>query len=345
MEDPLWTAAHAPALADLPQPGVRDRLERALAEPVNLVVHGPAGVGKTAAVRALADELHEAEDDFVELNVSDFFDRPKQEIRDDPRFGRFLEGQVPWTKSADRTTKYKREWSKREMINHVLKEYASYAPTSGTYKTVLLDNAETIREDFQQALRRVMERHYETTQFVLATRQPSKLIPAIRSRCFPVPMRAPTREEIRAVLAEIAEAEGVPHDEEGLGYIAAYADGDLRRAILGAQTVAESEGAIEGAEVLEPLREVGPREAVESMLADAEGGAFTDARSTLDDLLVDQGYSGEEVLAAIREAAGRRYSGNELAAVHELAGEIDLEMARGANDRLQLARLLAELGA
>jgi len=62
--------------------------------------------------------------------------------------------------------------AKRDMINRVLKESASYAPMSGEYKTVLLDNAEAIREDFQQALRRVMEQHHRTTQFVIATRQP-----------------------------------------------------------------------------------------------------------------------------------------------------------------------------
>ncbi|MFB6219162.1 MAG: AAA family ATPase [Halobacteriaceae archaeon] len=351
MEDPLWTATHAPALADLPQDGVRDRMDRALAEPVNLLVHGPAGAGKTAAVRALADELHDHEDDYIELNVSDFFDRTKTEIRNDPRFEGFLQGEIPWVRQLsseqrqNRSKRYKSDWSKSEMVTHVLKEYATHAPASGEYKTVLLDNAEAMREDFQQALRRVMERHYETTQFVIATRQPSKLIPALRSRCFPVPVRAPTREEIQGVLADIAAAEDVPHDDEGLGYVAAYADGDLRRAILAAQTAAVETGGIEGGGVLDPLREVGPREAVEGMLADAEDGAFADARSTLDDLLVDRGYSGEEVLAAIREAAARRYGDRRLAAVHELAGEVDLDLARGTNERLHLARLLAELAA
>jgi len=343
MEEPLWTDAHAPSLQALPQADAREQLRRAVAEPVNLVVHGPAGVGKTAAVRALADEVHDHEDDYVELNVSDFFDRTKKEIREDPRFSGFLEGKVAWTKTADRSTKYKRQWAKRDMINHVLKEFASYVPASGSYRTILLDNAESIREDFQQALRRVMERHHETTQFVIATRQPTKLIPPIRSRCFPVPMPAPTREQTVAVLADIAQAEGVPHDEEGLGYVAAYADGNLRRAVLATQAVAEEEGAIEGAEVLEPLKEVGPRAAVEAMLDDAEAGAFTDARSALDDLLVDAGYDGEEVLDELLAAAQRRYDGERLATVHRLAGEVDLDVARGTNDRLHVSHLLAEL--
>ena len=56
MDAPLWTDTHAPAVADLPQESVRERLRDALAQPQNLVVHGPVGAGKTAAVRAYARE-------------------------------------------------------------------------------------------------------------------------------------------------------------------------------------------------------------------------------------------------------------------------------------------------
>jgi len=349
MEPPLWTDRHAPALGDLPQPSVRDHLERALAEPMNLVVHGPKGVGKTAAVRALARELHDEPDaDLVEINVADFFDRTKSEIRDDPRFSRFLQGQTEFSKqyrrSGDQANRYKRDWSKTAMLGHVLKEMAGYEPASGAFKTVLLDNAEAAREDFQQALRRIMERYHETTQFVVATRQPAALIPAIRSRGFPVPVRAPTQGEIVDVLRGIAEAEGVEYDEEGLEFVAGAAGGDLRNAILSAQATAVGADEITMNAAYETLQSVDADERVAEMLAAAEAGEFTDARSTLDELLVEEGYSGEEVLADVLDVARSRYSGDRLAAVHALAGEVDLDMAEGTSDRLHLSHLLAELG-
>jgi replication factor C small subunit len=331
MDGPLWTETHAPALSDLPQPEVRDALGGAADEPMNLVVHGPVGAGKTAAVRALARETHEdVDNDLVELNVDDFFSRTKTEIKNDPRFASFLVGRS--------------RLSKRDMINRVLKESASYAPVSGEYKTVLLDNAESIREDFQQALRRVMEQHHRTTQFVIATRQPSKLLPPIRSRCFDVPVRAPTHGETVAALERIVEREGVDYDEEGLEYVAGYGDGDLRRAILGAQTTAEATDEVTMEAAYEALGEVGLTGRVEEMLTDARAGEFSDARSTLDDLLVDEGYDGEEVLADLLAVARSRFSGRELAAIHRLAGEIDLDLAEGTSDRIHLSRLLAELG-
>jgi replication factor C small subunit len=331
MDAPLWTDTYAPDLADLPQDDVREYLQKAVDEPLNLVVHGPKGSGKTAAVRALTREVHDDPDnDLVEINVADFFDRTKTEIKNDPRFASFLDGRSGM--------------AKRDMINHVLKESASYAPVSGTYKTVALDNAEGIRVDFQQALRRVMERHHEATQFVITTRQPTKLIPPIRSRCFPVPMRAPTDDEIAAVLEDIVESEGVDYDDDGLEYVAGYADSDLRRAILAAQTTSEAEGEVTMNAAYETLGEVGADDQVKEMLDDAEAGEFTDARSTLDDLLVDEGFSGEEVLDDILRIARSRYGGDRLAELHRLAGEIDMDLAEGTNDRLHISHLLAEIG-
>jgi replication factor C small subunit len=80
------------------------------------------------------------------------------------------------------------------------------------------------------------------------------------------------------------------------------------------------------------------------MLADAEAGEFTDARKTLDELLVDEGYSGTEVLEDVLSVARSRYAGEELARLHVLAGEVDLDLHEGTNDRLHLSHLLAELG-
>ncbi|QGA81503.1 AAA family ATPase [Halomicrobium sp. LC1Hm] len=333
MDAPLWTEKHAPSLADIPQPQAREHLQGAIEEPMNLLVHGPIGSGKTAAVRALAEETHENPDaDLVEINVADVFDLTKKEVANDPRFSSFID------------SKRRRDSSKADLINHVLKESASYTPMSGSYKTILLDNAEGMREDFQQALRRVMEQYYEATQFVIATRQPSALIPPIRSRCFPIVMRAPTHEETVGALERVVEREGVDYDADGLEYVAGYADGDLRQAVLAAQTTDEQAGEITMNTAYEALNAVEADDQVESMIAAAEAGEFTDARATLDDLLVDEGHSGGDVLEDVLEVVRARYSGDRVAEIHRIAGRIDADLVEGTSDRIHISHLLAEIG-
>ncbi|KAB7515133.1 AAA family ATPase [Halosegnis rubeus] len=331
MESPLWTDEFAPEISDLPQPDARDYFETAVDEPLNLVVHGPPGVGKTAAVRALAAAAHEDPDnDLVELNVADFFDRTKKEIKNDERFASFLRGNS--------------RMSKRDMINHVLKESASYQPVSGRYKTVLLDNAEAIREDFQQALRRVMERYAENTQFVIATRQPSKLIPPIRSRCFSVSMRAPGHDAMVETVERVVSLAGVEYDDDGLEYLAGYGDGNVREAVLGAQTTAEAEGEVTMTAAYETLGDIGHDDVVETMLEAAEQSNFEDARSELDTLIYDEGYDGDEILSDVLGVARSRYDGRRLAKLYRIAGEVDFDLTESTSDRVQLGHLLAEIG-
>jgi replication factor C small subunit len=190
-----------------------------------------------------------------------------------------------------------------------------------------------------------MEKHHRTTQFVVTTRQPTKLIPPIRSRCFPVPVRAPSTEETEAILADIAESEGVAFEEMALNIVASKANGDLREAILAAQSAAvEGDGEITMASAQAALSEVGHDETLKEVLETARAGEIRDARKTLTTLLDDEGFEGQELLRDLLGIADRypeEFGEADVVRLHRLAGSVDLDLASGLDDRLHLTHLLS----
>ena len=348
MNDPLWCEKHRPDIDGVLQDNVREYLNEIKGKKMNLLVHGPKGVGKTAVARALCDASHENTDaDVHVLNVADFFDRSKSDIRDDPRFEQFLQGQTEFSKqyrrSGDESNKYKRNWSKREMLTHVLKEMVSYESSTSEYKTVVLDNAEKMREDLQQSLRRVIEDYHQTTQFIIVSRSVSGIIPAIRSRLKPIRMRSPRDEDVIGVLESICREEDVSFTDEGLDVIVGRSNGDIREAIMTLQSVASNIEVVDDEGVISELNDVGVGEVIEDIVAAGEDGDISGARDDIDTLLIDEGLSGVTVLKELTRVINSKFDGETAADLVSIAARVDMDIREGANERVHLTNFVTEL--
>ncbi|MFP4627486.1 MAG: replication factor C small subunit 2, partial [Halobacteriales archaeon] len=90
---------------------------------------------------------------------------------------------------------------------------------------------------------------------------------------------------------------------------------------------------------------LGHGEAFAAALAAAERGAFDAARDEIDDLLIDAGLDGPEILDGLLEAGRTSRDDLGAGALTRLAAEADFRLATGGDDRVQLSRLLAEVAA
>jgi DNA polymerase-3 subunit delta' len=106
-----------------------------------------------------------------------------------------------------------------------LSEHASYAPREGRRRVFVVDPADRMNAESQNALLKTLEEPPERTVILLVSSRPHVLLPTVRSRCFQMGF-APMPPE--ALAAELA-SRGLPRDEARLR--AALAEGCPGRAM------------------------------------------------------------------------------------------------------------------
>jgi len=275
----------------------------------HLLFAGPAGTGKTTAAHALAHDLYGEyyRQYMLELNASD-----ERGIN---------------------------------VIREKVKEFArSRTPPDIPFKIVLLDEADNMTADAQQALRRLMELYSASTRFILIANYPSKIIDPIQSRCAFFRFQPLKKEDVVARLKYIAENEGVDYEVEALETIYEISEGDMRKAI----NILQAAAAIGKVTVDTVYKVVGlarPKE-VREMIMTALKGDFNSARTMLRKLMIEYGLSGEDIVKQIH----REIFSNEVkipddarVLIADFIGEVHFRLVEGSDDDIQLTALLAWL--
>uniref|UniRef100_A0A7C4FA48 Replication factor C small subunit n=1 Tax=Thermofilum pendens TaxID=2269 RepID=A0A7C4FA48_THEPE len=278
----------------------------------HLLFGGPPGTGKTTAALALAHDLYGESwrDNTLELNASD-------------------------ERGID-------------VIRSRIKDYARTLPIGEVpFKLVILDEADNMTSDAQQALRRTMELFSRNTRFILIANYVSKIIEPIQSRCAVFRFQPLPKGSAIERLRWIASNEGLEVDEEALEAIWEESQGDLRKAINTLQAASVLSKHVTVDTVYAALGKVRPKE-VREMLESAVKGDLLGAREKLRVLLYNYGLSGLDIVRLVhREVLSSksplRLDNVTLADLLVLIGEANYRIVEGADDEIQLMALLSKI--
>jgi replication factor C small subunit len=211
------------------------------------------------------------------------------------------------------------------------------------FKIMILDEADNMTSDAQQALRRTMERYTETCRFIMCANYSGKIIEPIQSRCAPFRFAHLPREEHDCYLKEIAGNEKVKLSTEGLDAIFEICGGDLRRAINTLQSAASLSKPVDAKVIYSITGRASPLD-VQKMIKAAMEGNFMEARKQLRDMIQKYGVAGSDVIRQIHTEIFRGEVPEpwkiQLA---DIVGEVDYRLVEGADEEIQLSALLAKL--
>ena len=105
------------------------------------------------------------------------------------------------------------------------------APSLGSFKLIILDEADAMTSVAQMALRRIMEKYTANTRFCIIANYTHKLSPALLSRCTRFRFSPLKEPDIRSLVDLVIEKEEVKIQEDAIESLVRLSKGDMRRAL------------------------------------------------------------------------------------------------------------------
>ena len=210
------------------------------------------------------------------------------------------------------------------------------------FKIILLDEADALTPDAQQALRRTMENFTRTTRFILICNYSSKIIDPIQSRCVVFRFMSLSKRDIKEYIKRIMKGEKLKIDASGIKALIELSEGDLRRVANLLQASAALGRKITGDIVYEAASQAKPKDEKE-MLGLALKGDFKNARKKLHDMILKQGLAGTDIIKEIHgQIYGLNVSEEDKIKLIDKTGEYDFRLSEGGSELIQLEALLAQ---
>ena len=301
----------------------------------HMLFYGPPGTGKTSTILALAKDLYGPEmmkSRVLELNASD--ERGINIVR--------------------------------EKVKNFAKTTVTADSTSGEYpcppyKIIILDEADSMTQDAQSALRRTMETYSKITRFCLICNYVTRIIEPLASRCSKFRFKPLSSTDAKERLEYIAQQESVTYEEGVIDALIKASDGDLRKAITYLQSAAKLHSAklqaerdldgdlqmtldakIKVSTILEIAGTI-PEDRIELLWRASQAG-IPEIREAVTDVISD-GYSAAQIMHGLHDlvVSSEDIPNARKNTILGLFSIMDKKLNDGADEELQVLDLLCSI--
>lgn len=285
----------------------------------HLLFYGPPGTGKTSTILAICKQLFGPTmygERVLELNASD--ERGISVVRD--KVKNFARGATSGFTAA--------------------------GTPCPAWKVIILDEADSMTNDAQAALRRVMETYSKVTRFCLICNYVSRIIEPLASRCAKFRFKPLAGTVMRTRLEDICKAEGVVGERVPavLDAVMAHSNGDLRKAITYLQSTHQFYGADLDVPHIVQIAGIIPDAMVADFVRAVRSNSFATMETAVRGVLLE-GYSAQQMIEQLFNGLLRDASVTDVQKADVLVkiAEADKRLTEGCDEYLQLLHVSSVL--
>jgi replication factor C subunit 2/4 len=232
-----------------------------------------------------------------------------------------------------------------EAVREKIKSFAAQKIPlpEGRHKIIILDEADSMTESAQQALRIIISDFSHTTRFALACNDSSKIIEPIQSRCSILRFSKLKNEEIEDRLIQILNRENIQYEQGGVKALIDTAEGDMRYALNNLQSTVVGFSKVTHDNVYK-IVDIPKPEILTQVFKLCLEGNIDKALNNIDELL-NEGYNSFDIVNVIAKILQDSYSIEEELKFEllKIVSIVKMKVLEGIDSEAQLYGFIAEI--